>query len=88
MPEPVSWVALRALVEAQTPGAGGVATWAAILQRWEASGVLYSRARQEAGYRIDAMGVLPALLVLPRAWRPLLPPVPEAWLVPSLEGEP
>jgi hypothetical protein len=85
MAEAVTWAALRDIIETQAPGAGGVATWEAILARWEVSQVLFSKARQEAGYRVGAVGFLPAVLVLPRAWRPVLPPVPEAWLIPSTE---
>jgi hypothetical protein len=83
--EEVSWAAVRHIIEAQAPGAGGVATWEAILARWEVSRVLFSKARHDAGYRVGPVGFLPAVLVLPRAWRPALPPVPEAWLIPNTE---
>jgi len=85
MAEAVIWATLRDLIEAQAPGAGGVATWEAILAGFEASRVLFSKARHDAGYRVGAVGFLPAVLVLPRAWRPVLPPVPAAWLIPHTE---
>jgi hypothetical protein len=88
MREPVSWDELRAVLEAQPQGSGGVATWEALLRQLEVSLVMFSKSQTAEGYRIGAVGFLPAVVVLPRAWRDVLPPVPEAWVIPNTEEEP
>jgi hypothetical protein len=79
----VLWQELAAIITAQPPGVGAGATWEAIGAALEVSRVLFSRGSAPTGYRIDAVGFLPAVLVVPRAWRAALPPVPEAWSIPA-----
>lgn len=47
--------------------------WDAVRQRWSVDAILFSPARQTCGYRIQAVGLLPAMLVLPQAWQARLP---------------
>jgi hypothetical protein len=71
----VSWADLKALD-----------AWEAIFEGLAVQRVLWSKARDEAGYRIEAVGFLPGVLVLPAAWRLALPPLAEAWVIPSTGG--
>jgi hypothetical protein len=83
----VAWQELAAIIIAQPPWAGAQATWEAIGAALEVSRVLFSQAQQDTAYRIDAVGFLPAVLVVPYDWRAALPPVPAAWAIPAaVEG--
>jgi hypothetical protein len=83
----IPWERLRALIQAQPPWTGAVGTWEAIGRALDVTRVLWSTAERQASERLDAVGFLPAVLVLPKAWRAVLPPVPEAWLIPTSESE-
>jgi hypothetical protein len=79
----VAWDEVIAIVQAQPPGVGAEAMWEAIGAALQVSRVLFSQAQQDRAYRIDAVGFLPAVLVVPRDWRAALPPVPAAWAIPA-----
>jgi hypothetical protein len=76
MRQEVSWAELEAL-----------GTWEAIFEAMAVQRVIWSRARDEAGYRVEAVGFLPGVLVLPAAWHLRLPPLSEAWVIPSQAEE-
>jgi hypothetical protein len=52
---------------------GELTCWGAVRQRWDVDAILFSPARQTLGYRINRIGILPAMLVLPQAWHARLP---------------
>jgi hypothetical protein len=55
--------------------------WAPIFNHYDVQLVMWSRARDASGYRIEADGFLPAVLVLPADWRLRLPPLAPSWTI-------